>query len=155
MTTGTSDPSENSFLQWFTELEHDNSFEHSERTFRLFEKGDQFAVYGKDAHRAASIVYNTTTVVKLIRGSLAIVALSKPNAVMLMKKALFDLQSTVEVYSPEPRKNNSWIITRKASPGNLLQIEDLIFADDVINTCPVVMTVKVTQALDQMVCLSR
>jgi len=60
-----------------------------------------------------------------------------PNVVRYL---VVDRRFKVEIYGSEDRK---WKLLRKGSPGNLQELEDLIFSEDDLNKSPVMLAVKV------------
>ncbi|KAI8999374.1 muts domain V-domain-containing protein [Gaertneriomyces semiglobifer] len=112
-------------------------------TIRLFERnnGDYYTVHAEDAQLVAKEVYKTTTVIKYI-GDLESVNLSRLNTVALLRWCLFERLWRMEVWRQEGRV---WDMYRKASPGNLIEVEDLLFESGDMGVTPVVISVRVAE----------
>ncbi|PVU98376.1 hypothetical protein BB560_005685 [Smittium megazygosporum] len=124
------------------------------KTIRLFERDNEgyYSVHGDDAFYVARKVYKTLTVIKYLgeegTKGLPSCTLSKLNTEIFLKKALLEDQLRIEIWSnPEPRKVSLW----RASPGNLQQIEDMIFANTDSSTTSVIMSAWLTNRGDQKV----
>ncbi|KAG0219648.1 MutS-like protein [Mortierella sp. NVP41] len=55
----------------------------------------------------------------------------------------------VEIWAAEPRKQNVWNIVKRGSPGNLQDMEDLLFSNTDMAASPIVMAVKIQAGGDQ------
>ncbi|KAF9355404.1 MutS-like protein [Mortierella sp. NVP85] len=123
--------------------------ERQENCIRLFERssGDFYSVHGDDAFFIAKNVYKTTSVIKYLGGDITTgvpsCTLSKATCETFLRDALLNRQMRVEIWGAEPRKQNVWNIIKRASPGNLQDLEDMLFAHTDMATSPIVMAVKV------------
>ncbi|KAJ2416508.1 MSH2 protein, partial [Coemansia sp. RSA 2531] len=145
--------SEQGFCKFFSSLSA------QENTIRVFERsnGDYYSVHGADAEYVANVVYKTTTVIKYIGGSsstgLASCTMSRIVAENFLRDALLKYQLRVEIYAPQDsgskQGGGSWKVSRTASPGNLQQVEELLFANSEMVAVPLVMAVTFKVAVDQ------
>ncbi|KAI9321135.1 muts domain V-domain-containing protein [Zopfochytrium polystomum] len=125
--------------------------EKPENTVRLFERagGDYFTAHGDDALYVAETVFKTSTVIKYwgvgsCAGSSGVpyCSISKLNTMALVRDLLLVKQKRVEIWEAEGRKG-LFRLGRKASPGHLHDVEDMIFANSSqIFTSPVVLAAK-------------
>ncbi|KAG0330295.1 MutS-like protein [Dissophora globulifera] len=120
-----------------------------ENCIRLFERssGDFYSAHGEDAFFIAQNVYKTISVIKYLGGDVATgvpsCTLSRTNCETFLRDALLNRQMRVEIWGAEPRKQNVWNIIKRASPGNLQDVEDLLFAHTDMAASPIVMAVKI------------
>ncbi|KAG0211697.1 MutS-like protein [Mortierella sp. GBA30] len=120
-----------------------------ENCIRLFERssGDFYSVHGEDAYFIAQHVYKTTSVIKYLGGDVTTgvpsCTLSKTTCETFLRDALLNRQMRVEIWAAEPRKQNVWNIIKRASPGNLQDMEDLLFSHTDMAASPIVMAVKI------------
>ncbi|WVQ85977.1 hypothetical protein IAT38_008145 [Cryptococcus sp. DSM 104549] len=128
---------------------------------RLFDRGDYFSAHGADALLVANEVYKTTNVLKYLGSrpssssssssakGLPSVTISTALTKAFLREALTTKQMRVEIYAPEAgaapgRKDHTkWQLSKSASPGNLAQVEDLLFADRDMVANAVSMAIKV------------
>ncbi|KAG6917777.1 hypothetical protein DXG01_001182 [Tephrocybe rancida] len=126
-------------------------------TLRLFHRtgGDEFyAVYGPDALFVAQHTYHTNSVIKYLgaggaAAGLPSVSLKVTVAQMLLREALTVKQLRVEIWVPEPgqgKKCSKFRLDKEASPGNLQEVEDLLFNDSDLLSAPIVMAIKLASA---------
>ncbi|KAJ3316451.1 MutS-like protein, partial [Blyttiomyces sp. JEL0837] len=119
-------------------------------TVRLFERagGDYYTAHGDDALFVAETVFKTSSVIKYWggdakSGGIPYCSISKLNAIALMRDLLLVKQKRVEIWENEGRKNQSFKCVKKASPGNLHNLEELIFANsNQVSSAPVILAVK-------------
>lgn len=136
-----------------------------EGTIRLFEREANqkryYSFHGDDAIYIAENVYKTLSVVKywggkcqtLTKGNrflklqcvyvgepgLATTTLSGLAAESFLRDALLTKQLRIEIWT---NQRGQWQLTRKASPGNLQDVEDFLFTTSNMTASPVVMAVK-------------
>ncbi|KZV87734.1 DNA mismatch repair protein [Exidia glandulosa HHB12029] len=116
-------------------------------TIRLFDRGEYYTTHGKDADFVALHVFRTTQVVKVLgKGTrkLNSVVLRPVLAKSFLREALTARQLRVEIWSLEDKKANKWTMDRQASPGNLQDVEDLLFVNEDMESAPIVMAVKLS-----------
>lgn len=110
-------------------VEDDNS---TEKEYHFFLRDFTYACHGAQATELATVFYKTTKVVKYeqeletlefgtkLLGSMLRHLLAKRRKIVIWKRGT----------------NDVWTINKKASPGNVVQVEDLLpFADTVYNPC--------------------
>ncbi|KAI8913720.1 muts domain V-domain-containing protein [Entophlyctis helioformis] len=114
-------------------------------TIRVFERngGDYYSVHGDDALFVADTVYKTSTVIKYLGSSLPSCTMSKLNATSFLKDLLVNKHYRVEIWALESRKGGSWRIAKRASPGNLQSVEELLFVNGDVASSPVVLAMTV------------
>nr|XP_019008106.1 DNA mismatch repair protein MSH2 [Kwoniella pini CBS 10737]OCF46887.1 DNA mismatch repair protein MSH2 [Kwoniella pini CBS 10737] len=127
---------------------------------RLFDRGDYYSAHGKDAIHIANEIFRTTTVLKYLgsgkpststsqasRG-LASVTISPSLTKQFLRDALTIKQMRIEIYVPEERvpgrkDNTRWVSNKVASPGNLIQLEDLLFNDQSLSSSSVIAALRI------------
>ncbi|WVQ63233.1 uncharacterized protein L199_001384 [Kwoniella botswanensis] len=130
---------------------------------RLFDRGDYFSAHGSDAIYIANEVFKTTNVLKYLgtpkpsnstssssnsfAKGLPSVTISTSLTKQFLREALTIKQMRIEIYSPEEkipgRKDNTrWTLSKSGSPGNLIQLEDLLFNDQSLSSSSVIMSLK-------------
>ena len=125
-------------------------------TLRLFEyeknvdKDAFYITYGPDAQYAATHVFHTNTVIKLLGSGakrLPSVTLKATLAQNLLREALTAKQLRVEIWTCEGSGKKSsaskWKLDKEASPGNLQAVEELLFVHEDLLAAPIVMAIKV------------
>ncbi|TKY85515.1 hypothetical protein EX895_005677 [Sporisorium graminicola] len=120
-------------------------------TLRLFDRSDFYSAHGDDAILIANLVFKTHSALKYLgsggkdKGGLPSITLSVAAAKNFLREALTTRQMRVEIYSNAGgKRNNQWSIIKQASPGNLQQMEDMIFVNADIVSSPIVMALKLT-----------
>ncbi|KAF9935116.1 MutS-like protein [Linnemannia zychae] len=112
-------------------------------------------VHGDDAYFIAQHVYKTTSVIKYLGGDVTSgvpsCTLSRTTCETFLRDALLNRQMRVEIWAAEPRKQNVWNIVKRASPGNLQDMEDLLFSNTDMVASPIVMAVKIQTGGDQRI----
>jgi DNA mismatch repair protein MSH2 len=98
----------------------------------------------------ATHVYHTLSVIKQLgsgKDSLPSVTLSSTVAKIFLREALTTRQLRIEIWAPEggKGKSTSWELVRRASPGNLQDVEDLLFSNTDLESAPIVMAVRLTK----------
>lgn len=142
---GLDNAAESSFCQFFR-----NMSKPSPGTLRLFDRSDFFSAHGDDAILIANLVFKTHSALKYLGSGgkdkgLPSITLSVAAAKNFLREALTTRQMRVEIYgNAGGKRNNSWTITKQASPGNLQQMEDMIFVNADIVSSPIVMALKMT-----------
>ncbi|KAG2214885.1 hypothetical protein INT45_009578 [Circinella minor] len=122
-----------------------------EGTLRFFERDANqkryYSVHGDDAHYIAHQIYKTTSVIKYWGGEdgLATTNIGSQATESFLRDALLNKQLKVEIWTSN---RGSWQLSRKASPGNLQEVEDLLFLNSNMSTSPVVMAVKLGNSTD-------
>ncbi|GHJ90150.1 hypothetical protein NliqN6_6552 [Naganishia liquefaciens] len=154
---------ENSFCRFF-----ENMPSRLPGTVRLFDRGDYFSAHGQDALMIASQVYKTTNVIKYLGAGSASKASSSTSNVNgitskglpsltlsmalakgFLRDALTSRQMRVEIWESAggmQRNASKWQLGKEASPGNLQQLEDLLFSNIDNLSSPLVMAVKLVLA---------
>lgn len=116
---------------------------------RLFERGDYYSAHGDDAQFIAQSVYRTTSVIKYLEkpGTPRLPSVTLAQAVFnnFLKDALLNKSLKIEIYGCKMGRN--WTLLKKASPGNLQDVEDLL--GNQIDQNPVVLAVKVQSKAEQ------
>ncbi|TRM69557.1 muts domain V-domain-containing protein [Schizophyllum amplum] len=121
-------------------------------TLRLFHRQgpDEFySCYGPDALFVANYVFHTNSVIKYLghggrATGLPTVHLKTSVAQSLLRDALTVKQLKVEIYVPESgqgKRAAKFQLDKEASPGNLQQVEDIIFSNSDLTTAPIVMAI--------------
>nr|WJN24899.1 MSH2 [Pseudozyma thailandica] len=120
-------------------------------TLRLFDRSDFYSAHGDDAILIANLVFKTHSALKYLgsggkdKGGLPSITLSTAAAKNFLREALTSRQMRVEIWANAGgKRNNSWSIIKQASPGNLQQMEDMIFVNADIVSSPIVMALKMT-----------
>ncbi|KAI9247066.1 muts domain V-domain-containing protein [Sporodiniella umbellata] len=134
-------PEQQTFANFFRNLDLE------EGTIRLFEReangSTYYTFHGEDAVYIAENVYKTTSVIKHWLGNqktgLATVRLSDKATDSFLRDALLNKRLRVEIWKQE---KSVWKISRKASPGNLQEVEDSLFTSSQMTIAPVVIAVK-------------
>ena len=114
-------------------------------TVRLFDRQDFYAVYGDDAVRVADIVFKTQSVVRQLGSKaspLASCTLNMASAKAFLRDALTARQLRIEIWAPTGDRQ-TWAVARQASPGNLQEVEDLLFLQSDVVSSPIVMALRV------------
>lgn len=133
------------FCAWFSKLPAKR-----DDTVRLFERGDYYTAHGADAHFIAQEVYRTNSVIKSLgkkAAPLPSVTLSSTLAKEFLRDALTIKQLKIEIWVPEGGKKSAakFELSRQASPGNLQEVEDLIFANTDMTTAPIVLSIRIAK----------
>ncbi|GAA6064732.1 hypothetical protein JCM10212_000403 [Sporobolomyces blumeae] len=128
----------------------------AEGTIRLFDRTDYYHAFSDSAIYIATHHFKTQTVVKHFgRPSpdlgeplgLPAVSLSHAVAQAFLRDALTTKQLRIEIYSNEKGSSSSssfrWKLDKEASPGNLAQVEDLLFGHVDLLQSPVAMAIRV------------
>jgi DNA mismatch repair protein MSH2 len=115
---------------------------------------DWYSCHGGDALLVAEQVFKTNNVVKYLGSSssnrgLPSVTISSALTKMFLRDCLTSKQMRVEIYEAEEhsgRRNNArWQVGKTASPGNISQLEDLLFSNTDLVASAVSMAIKRTK----------
>ena len=120
-------------------------------TVRLFDRQDFYTVHGQDALFVADTVFKTQSVLKYLgkksdQGGLPSCTLSVSAAKSFLRDALTAKQLRIEIWAPNEgtgRRSGAWQISKQASPGNLQDVEDLLFLNADVVTNPIVLALRV------------
>lgn len=120
-------------------------------TVRLFDRQDFYTVHGQDALYVADTVFKTQSVLKYLGkksndGGLPSCTLSIPAAKSFLRDALTAKQLRVEIWASTDgagRRTGSWQVAKQASPGNLQDVEDLLFLNADVVSNPIVLALRV------------
>ncbi|SSD62102.1 related to DNA mismatch repair protein MSH2 [Saccharomycodes ludwigii] len=120
----------------FTDIAEERGFykrfltlpEKPENIIRIADRGEYYTIVGEDAQFAAQQVYHTSSVLKkanCLSGNensepLTYVTMSQQVCLQFLKMCLFEYGYKIEIY------DKSWKIIKRASPGNIEQIDDLL-----------------------------
>ncbi|EJT47892.1 DNA mismatch repair protein MSH2 [Trichosporon asahii var. asahii CBS 2479] len=126
----------------------------SEGLVRLFDRDGYYSAHGPDALLIADQVFKTHNVLKYLGssrakdGGLPSVSVSMTLAKAFLRDCLTARQMRVEIWEPETgstgkRNHTRWKIGKTASPGNLSQVEDLLFAHEDLLANAVSMAIKI------------
>ncbi|ORE22930.1 DNA mismatch repair protein [Rhizopus microsporus] len=140
-------PEQQNFVKFFRSLDPVE-----EGTIRLFEReangSNYYTFHGDDAIYIAETVYKTASVVKYWLGDsttgLPTTRLSSRATENFLRDALLHKQLRIEIWKQCRTEQNrvEWNLIRKASPGNLQEVEDFLFTSSQMTTAPVVIAVK-------------
>ncbi|KDN35895.1 DNA mismatch repair protein [Tilletiaria anomala UBC 951] len=140
---------ESSFVSFFKSLPPQPN-----GTVRLFDRSTFYSAHAQDAFVVASSVYKTQSVIKYLGSGgkvngLASCTLNLTAGKSFLREALTARQLRIEIWSNEGggKRSNKWTIAQQASPGNLQEVEDLLFANTDLVASPVVIAFK-TKLLD-------
>lgn len=111
-------------------------------TIRIFNRSDYYTAHGDDAVYIARSVYKTTSVLRQLgkNPGLASVTMSTTVYRNFLRDALFKLGKRVEIWESAGARS-AWKVAKRASPGNLQDIEDEIGGH--VDTAPLILAVKV------------
>lgn len=118
--------------------------------FSCFNHQDFYVVYDQDAEFVADEFYHSRTVLKTLdvgkkttanKGNKAVgpsyINLSQTLAETVVKTLINEKMMKVEIYTAGDDK--SWFLYRKGSPGNVQQLEELLFARTDVQESPIMM----------------
>ncbi|KAI8991054.1 muts domain V-domain-containing protein, partial [Mycotypha africana] len=132
-------PEQQAFVKFFRSLDTPE-----EGTIRLFEREGNGSFYytfhGDDAEYVAKNVYQTSTVIQRWFGDLPTTKLSQKAAENFLRDILLNKQMRIEIWK---QSRLEWQLIRKASPGNLQDVEDFLFSNQQMTSAPVVLAVKI------------
>ncbi len=104
-------------------------------------------MHGQDALLAARDYFKTHSVVKMLgfgAKKLESVALNRNHFENFAREVLLVKNYCIEIYASKGSKND-WALQSQASPGNLTQVEDLIFANTDITNSVGILAFKIGQ----------
>ncbi|KAG5637197.1 hypothetical protein H0H81_005410 [Sphagnurus paluster] len=147
----TTDPG---FISFFSKLPAKSPETGTLRLFHRTGADPYYATYGPDALFVAQHTFHTNSVIKYLgaggrAAGLPSVTLKVSIAQMLLREALTVKQLRVEIWEPEPgqgKKCSKFRLDKEASPGNLQEVEDLLFVDSDILSAPIVMAIKIASS---------
>ncbi|KAH8551569.1 muts domain V-domain-containing protein [Umbelopsis sp. PMI_123] len=146
-------PEQQNFVKFFRSLP-----EKEEGTIYLFERDANqrryYTLHGEDAVYIAQAVYKTTSAIKYWGGAapkgLATTSLTHSAAESFLRDALLNKQLRIEIWAPK-KGTSQWSVIRKASPGNLQDVEDYLFLNSNLTSAPVVMAVKLATTTEHKI----
>lgn len=123
-------------------------------TIRLFDRQDYYTVHGDDALYVADTVFRTQSVLRYMGGKsknhsgLPSCSLNPAAAKSFLRDALTSKQLRIEIWSSTTgdgsgRRSGAWAISKQASPGNLQEVEDLLFLNADVVSSPMVIALRV------------
>lgn len=109
---------------------------------RIFERGEYYSVHGEDAQYIADNVYGTSSIIKHSEKSGNIPYVTMAPAVFnnFLKDALMNKGLRIEIYALGKARN--WQISKRASPGNIMEVEEMLGSG--LDQSPVVVGIKVS-----------
>ncbi|GAA94508.1 uncharacterized protein L969DRAFT_91533 [Mixia osmundae IAM 14324] len=119
-------------------------------TLRIFERQEDYTAHGDDAVFVATHVFKTNTVLTYWGGSGSAAVpsckMSRSVATNLLREALTLRQLRIEIWKDSSSKTSSAQLTlvRQASPGNLGDVEDLLFGNIDLVSSPVIMAIRLS-----------
>ncbi|KAI9017981.1 putative DNA mismatch repair protein MSH2 [Phycomyces nitens] len=146
-------PEIQTFVRFFNSLSQPN-----ERTIRFFERNENdktyYTCHGQDATYIAQQVFKTKNVIKTWTAGageeLETTSISKNSAENFLREALLHQQLHIEIWT-QLKNTSTWQISQKASPGNLQDVEDLLFSKTGMAISPVVLAVKLSSTKNNKV----
>ncbi|KAJ1971622.1 MSH2 protein, partial [Dimargaris xerosporica] len=132
-------------------------------TVRLFERasGEFYSVHGDDALFVARQIYKTNSVLKYLGGDqttgLPSCTMSRMVAETFLREALLVQQLRIEIWVSDAKRSQTsslagsatWRLGPKASPGNLQELEDILFANSEMTVAPLVASIQLTVSGNQ------
>uniref|UniRef100_A0A8D8SKE5 DNA mismatch repair protein Msh2 n=1 Tax=Cacopsylla melanoneura TaxID=428564 RepID=A0A8D8SKE5_9HEMI len=120
--------------------------EKSKTSIRFFNRGEYYSVHGDDAEliqKKSNVVYLAKTMGQKDK-TLETVLINKPNFQVLIRDLLLVKHYRVEVFSNKTNLKSArgWELEYWASPGNLAQFEELLFANQGKENESLLMAVK-------------
>lgn len=122
-------------------------------TVRLFDRQEYYTVHGDDALYVADTVFKTKSVLKYLgkksdQGGVPSCTLSLTAAKSFLRDALTTQQLRIEIWAPSSgdgsgRRTGAWHLSKQASPGNLQDVEDLLFLQADVVSNPIVLALRV------------
>ncbi len=125
----------------------------ADKSLRLFEQkgGEYFTAHGADAERIADEFFSTREILKNT-ATLATVNIRPQKLETILKHALLQNGQSVELYARDASSGSgAWLLSKKASPGNLQSFEDLLFHRSEMVENALVMAVRLATGADSKV----
>lgn len=97
-----------------------------ESTIRIFERVDDFATFGEDAKCSAGIVYRSPSATRRAGDGKTPLCTVNRNLLAALLKGALDSGHKIEIYAAEAGSRSKWSLSRQASPGDIVAIEDLM-----------------------------
>nr|WJN24895.1 MSH2 [Farysia itapuensis] len=111
-------------------------------TVRLFERSDFYTALNQDALLIANQVFKTHSALKN-HGNSPYIDLSMAVTKNFLRDALTTRQMRVEIWSnANNKRKDQWSLVKQASPGNLQQLEDMLFVNSDIVSSPIIMALR-------------
>jgi DNA mismatch repair protein MSH2 len=111
-------------------------------------------LHGNDALYVAEHIAQTTSIIKYWAGDintgLKTAIISQKSAEVALREALLQKQMKIEIWKPS---RSGWQMAQKASPGNLEQVDDLLFSNTNMSVSPVIVAVRYGNQKGQKVSL--
>lgn len=121
------------------------SFQKPVSTVRFFNRTDYYTVHGDDTSIVAEFLSTSAKYMGSIP-KLSYICLNKAQFESILRELLLIRQYRVEIYVKTSSKNNNdWDLEYRASPGNLTQVEDLLFENANVDFTNSVMGIKIIQ----------
>ena len=119
-------------------------------TIRFFDRGDFYSVHGQDALFVAKDYFKTHSIIKMLGGQnkLESVTLSRSHFENFGRELLLVKHYCMEILVAKGGKND-WVVQYHASPGNLVQVEDLLFNSVDITCSAGILALKIGQDNNQ------
>ncbi|XP_047330936.1 DNA mismatch repair protein MSH2 [Impatiens glandulifera] len=122
------------FLTFYKTLPQDS------RSLRFFDRRDYYTAHGDNASFIAKTYYHTTTILRQIgsgSNALSSVSISKTMFETITRDLLLErTDHTIELYEGS---GSNWRLVKSGSPGNLGSFEDILFANNDMQDCPVIV----------------
>jgi len=118
-------------------------FQKHATTLRFFDRGDFFTLYGQDALLASRDYFKTHSVVKMLgygAKKLESVVFNKSHFENFARDVLLVKHYCIEIYNGS---KSDWSLQYQATPGNLTQVEDLIFGSTDITSQVGILAFKI------------
>lgn len=112
-------------------------------TLRFFDRGEYFTLHGQDALLVSRDYFKTHSVVKMLGygvKKLESVVLNKSHFENFAREVLLVKHYCIEIYTGS---KSDWSLQYQASPGNLTQVEDLIFGSTDITSQVGILAFKI------------
>jgi DNA mismatch repair protein MSH2 len=119
------------------------SLDGEEGIVRFFDRSESyFTLHGKDAIYCAEEIYKTSTVLKYFGSSkLPYCTLSTATAIEAIKDLLINKGSKIQIW--ELDRSRQWSLAKEASPGNLRQVEEMLFVNSDLATSPMIAAIYI------------